>query len=215
MARWIRRFRPAPARARRCMRWRFIPPTRLTPGKVLIGGAFTNINNFAVGGIARLNGDGTIDTNFDVNLNAGNTVRAIAIQTDGRVVFGGDFTNVNGVALNYLARLNPDGTLDSGVHDRLGRGRQRHGQRDRPAGRQPDRRGRPVHAGQRRHPQPHHPAHAGRHSGSDHQFWRRCQRRGQCAWSSSPPDQMLVIGGSFTTYNDQPPTTSRASTAGR
>ena len=37
-------------------------------GKVLIGGAFTNVNNFTLGHIARLNGDGSVDTNFDLNL---------------------------------------------------------------------------------------------------------------------------------------------------
>ncbi len=40
-------------------------------------------------------------------------VRAVAVQPDGRVVIGGDFTHVDGVARNYLARLNADGSLDA------------------------------------------------------------------------------------------------------
>ena len=65
-------------------------------GQLLVGGAFTNINGFTLGNIARLNGDGSVDTNFDLNLGANDTVRAIAIQTDGRILVGGDFTNFNG-----------------------------------------------------------------------------------------------------------------------
>jgi uncharacterized delta-60 repeat protein len=84
-------------------------------GKMLIGGAFTGVNNVTVGHVARLNVDGSMDTNFDSNLvvGAGDIVRAIAIQNDGRVLIGGDFTNVNGVALNHIARLNLDGSLDA------------------------------------------------------------------------------------------------------
>jgi uncharacterized delta-60 repeat protein len=91
-------------------------------GKVLIGGAFTNVNNFTLNYIARLNGDGSVDTNFDLNLGASDTVRAIVIQNDGRILIGGDFTNVNGVALNRVARLNTDGTLDTNFVANVGAG---------------------------------------------------------------------------------------------
>jgi uncharacterized delta-60 repeat protein len=91
-------------------------------GKVLIGGAFTNVNNFALNHIARLNGDGSVDTNFDLNLGANDTVRAIVIQIDGGILIGGDFTNVNGVALNHVARLNTDGTLDTNFVANVGAG---------------------------------------------------------------------------------------------
>jgi uncharacterized delta-60 repeat protein len=53
---------------------------------------------------------------FDPNANGG--VRAIAVQPDGKILLGGDFTTLapNGgatVSRNYIARLNPDGTLDA------------------------------------------------------------------------------------------------------
>jgi len=41
-------------------------------------------------------------------------VLAIAVQADGKVVIGGEFTLVNGVRRNNIARLNADGTLDTG-----------------------------------------------------------------------------------------------------
>ena len=91
-------------------------------GKLLVGGAFASINGFALGHVARLNGDGSVDTNFDLNLGANDTVRAIAIQSDGRILIGGDFTNVNGTALNRIARLNSDGSLDANFTTNVGVG---------------------------------------------------------------------------------------------
>ncbi len=40
-------------------------------------------------------------------------VNAIAVQPDGKVVIGGSFSAVNGAPRSNIARLNPDGTLDS------------------------------------------------------------------------------------------------------
>lgn len=37
----------------------------------------------------------------------------LAIQPDGKVIFGGAFSHVNGTARPGVARLNEDGTLDS------------------------------------------------------------------------------------------------------
>ncbi len=39
-------------------------------------------------------------------------INAIAIQEDGKIIIGGNFTKVNGIYKKYLARLNSDGTLD-------------------------------------------------------------------------------------------------------
>ena len=40
-------------------------------------------------------------------------VYATVVQPDGKVVIGGLFTSIGGVARNHIARLNPDGTLDT------------------------------------------------------------------------------------------------------
>src|SRR4030095_3439375 len=37
---------------------------------------------------------------------------SIAVQADGRVLAGGDFTTIGGQTRNHIARLNMDGTLD-------------------------------------------------------------------------------------------------------
>jgi uncharacterized delta-60 repeat protein/prepilin-type N-terminal cleavage/methylation domain-containing protein len=83
-------------------------------GRVLIGGAFTAVNGTSRGRIARLNTDGTLDTTFANGLTgANNRIFAVAVQPDGRILIGGNFTAVNGTTRNRIARLNTDGTLDT------------------------------------------------------------------------------------------------------
>ncbi len=81
-------------------------------GKVLLGGAFSVLWGNARPFLARLNVDGSFDTNFDANV--GGTVLCLAVQADGRILMGGTFTNVGGVPKYCLARLNEDGTPDTG-----------------------------------------------------------------------------------------------------
>src|SRR5262249_30883147 len=89
-------------------------------GKILLGGLFTDLrpNGFFSQRlrIARVNSDGTIDTGFDPEANNG--VNSIALQPDGNIVIGGDFTTLqpNGgatVTRNRVARLNANGTVDT------------------------------------------------------------------------------------------------------
>ena len=84
-------------------------------GKVLAGGNFTTIRGQPRNRIARLERDGRVDQTLNnPNVVGGlNTVNAIAVQSDGKILIGGDFTNVLGVARNRIARLNTDGTLDT------------------------------------------------------------------------------------------------------
>lgn len=82
-------------------------------GKVLIGGAFTSVNNATRNRLARLNTDGTLDTAFLANAAGANySVRAIVVQSDGWIVIGGEFGNYNGAYRGNIARLKPDGSLD-------------------------------------------------------------------------------------------------------
>jgi uncharacterized delta-60 repeat protein len=82
-------------------------------GKVLIGGSFIQYNGTDIRGIARLNTDGSLDTTFDPGIGTNDWVSFIALQPDGKILIGGYFTQYNGVARNYIARLNTDGTLDT------------------------------------------------------------------------------------------------------
>ncbi len=74
-------------------------------GKVVIGGSFTQVNGVTRTRIARLNADGTLDTTFDTSVGANNGVSAVAVQSDGKVIIGGDFTTVNNTSRLGIARL--------------------------------------------------------------------------------------------------------------
>ena len=82
--------------------------------KILIGGAFKHYGTTSRNYIARLNADGSLDTSFDSHIGADNYVRAIAIQSDGKVLIGGNFISYNGWPCHHIARLNTDGSLDMG-----------------------------------------------------------------------------------------------------
>jgi uncharacterized delta-60 repeat protein/gliding motility-associated-like protein len=82
-------------------------------GKILVGGNFTTFNGTAQNRIARLNSDGTLDTSFNIGTGFNELVRVIALQPDGKILVGGNFTAFNGTTQNGLVRLNSDGTLDT------------------------------------------------------------------------------------------------------
>ena len=81
-------------------------------GKIIIGGWFTSYNGTVINRIARLNADGSLDGTFNPGTGANQVVRTTAIQSDGKIIIGGDFTSYNGTAINHIARLNTDGSLD-------------------------------------------------------------------------------------------------------
>ncbi len=90
-------------------------------GKIIIAGDFTHITGVPRGRIARLNPDGTTDYPFQDGLAGVNgTVQAVAVQPDGKILLGGLFTQVNGVGRTNIARLNADGSLDTGFQNGMG-----------------------------------------------------------------------------------------------
>lgn len=96
------------------------PTNTMLAGKVVIGGEFTAVDGVARIRIARLNVDGTLDRTFDPGTGFDSTVRALVLQPDGNVIVGGGFTNVNGVAMNRIARLRRDGSVDPAFQPGVG-----------------------------------------------------------------------------------------------
>ncbi len=94
-----------------------------TDGKVVVGGSFTQFGGVSCGGVARTDAQGIPDPGFAQGLSGANgRVLAIAVQGDGKILVGGDFTKIHDVACNGLARLNPDGSLDIAFQTGLGAG---------------------------------------------------------------------------------------------
>jgi len=98
------------------------PTNSLFAGKVLVGGAFAHYQGLAQNHLVRLNQDGSVDQTFQIGAGANDIVNSLAIQPDGRVLAGGNFTNFNGTAINRIVRLNSDGSLDANFLANVGSG---------------------------------------------------------------------------------------------
>ena len=82
-------------------------------GKIMVGGNFTNYNGIASNRIILLNPDGSIDNSFLIGSGFNGNVLAIAIQSDGKFIIGGDFSTYNGSSVSKIVRLNSNGSIDS------------------------------------------------------------------------------------------------------
>jgi uncharacterized delta-60 repeat protein len=81
-------------------------------GKILVGGWFYRPGSDY--GVARLNGDGSVDEAFKAGTAVVNgIVYSMALQSDGKVLIGGNFTMVGGTNRQSIARLNASGSLDT------------------------------------------------------------------------------------------------------
>lgn len=65
---------------------------------------------------------GSIDPTFNVGTGLNGIVSATAIQPDGKIIIAGDFTSYNGSLVKRIARLYPDGSIDSSFNFNVGSG---------------------------------------------------------------------------------------------
>lgn len=89
-----------------------------TDGRIVIGGRFGTMGASAHRRVARLLADGTLDTSFVSEIDNGVTaeVSQLAVQPDGRIVIIGRFNTISGQARDRIARLNANGSLDTGFN---------------------------------------------------------------------------------------------------
>ena len=87
--------------------------TLSSDGKILLGGDFGSYQQSVTSKICRLNSDGTLDQSFNTGSGASHQVRSFAIQPDGKIIIAGYFVTFNGQEKNRIARLMPNGSLDS------------------------------------------------------------------------------------------------------
>lgn len=93
----------------------------LPGGGAYVGGEFTSIPGLTGGrNLMRVGEDGTVDPAFNPAPNG--NVLAMAIQPDGKLLIAGAFTQIGTTARAYVARLNPDGSLDTAFSTALGTG---------------------------------------------------------------------------------------------
>jgi uncharacterized delta-60 repeat protein len=81
--------------------------------KLIVGGNFTTYSGSTVNRVVRINTDGTRDLTFSVGNGANTVVSAVALQSDGKTIVGGQFTTFSGSSVNRLVRVNTNGTRDT------------------------------------------------------------------------------------------------------
>ncbi|HMS42534.1 MAG TPA: delta-60 repeat domain-containing protein, partial [Pyrinomonadaceae bacterium] len=81
-------------------------------GTIFVGGAFSTFNGVTRTALAKLETSGSLNTAFTTVIGVPATVNDIVIQTDGRILIGGDFRGVNESFRDGVARLNADGSTD-------------------------------------------------------------------------------------------------------
>jgi len=76
-------------------------------GKVIVSGQFTLFQNtYPVNKILRLNTNGSFDNTFTVGTGLNARAFAIKVQSNNKILIGGEFTEFDGETMNYFGRLN-------------------------------------------------------------------------------------------------------------
>src|SRR6476646_484820 len=81
-------------------------------GRIVVAGLFTSFNGFMHKGVCRLNANGSVDQTFGLGAGIDNAALALALQSDGRILVGGQFFGVDQTPRHNLARLNTNGSVD-------------------------------------------------------------------------------------------------------
>lgn len=79
----------------------------LPDGKILVTGYNVSMGHF----IKKLNTDGSIDSSFSLTVNAG--ITGLLVESDGKIIICGGFTNVGGVPRIGIARITSSGLVDA------------------------------------------------------------------------------------------------------
>jgi len=92
--------------------------------RAVVAGNFNTVDVFSANYLARINTTGIPDAAFLANMGAGfdGRVRDIAIQSDGKIICVGDFSNFDGEPCGKIARLLPSGLRDPSFVSGIGTG---------------------------------------------------------------------------------------------
>ncbi len=78
----------------------------LPDGKIAIAGKFSTVNGVAQSKYALLNSDGSLDGSFNSGTGANGNIWEITTQSNGAILFGGEFSQINGKSTVGIGRLN-------------------------------------------------------------------------------------------------------------
>jgi len=81
-------------------------------GRIVVAGRFTSFNGSTHNRVCRLNANGSVDQTFGLGAGIDNAALSLALQSDGRILVGGQFSLVDLTLRFNLARLNTNGSVD-------------------------------------------------------------------------------------------------------
>lgn len=85
----------------------------LPDGKVVMVGDFFFYNKQVYLRIVQTDSSGNIDTSFKIGDGFNGDAHCVAVQADGKILVGGDFTTYDNKPVSRFVRLHPDGALDT------------------------------------------------------------------------------------------------------
>lgn len=92
-------------------------------GKIILGGNITlPLGSTVLRNIVRINSNGSYDSSFvsQIGFNPGGKVNSMFLQSDNKIIVGGEFTSYNGVSSDRIVRINNDGTIDNSFNIGIG-----------------------------------------------------------------------------------------------
>lgn len=84
----------------------------LPSGKIIIAGEFNQIENVLISGVARLYSDGSLDTEFDLELPPSIYIRTLEVQPDEKIIIAGQY-DLFGTQYRVFRRYLSNGFLDT------------------------------------------------------------------------------------------------------
>jgi len=85
----------------------------LADGGCIVVGLFTTFNGSICGSIAKLLPNGALDTQFAAQGGASSSLGGCTLDAQGRIIIAGSFTQYGNTPIRHVARLFPNGTLDT------------------------------------------------------------------------------------------------------
>lgn len=89
-------------------------------GKIIVCGEFTNYAGYNTNRLVRLFNNGLVDTSFQMGTGTNGPIRAAVLQSDDKLIVAGLFSQYNGNTRGNIARLLPNGKLDTSFHSAVG-----------------------------------------------------------------------------------------------
>jgi uncharacterized delta-60 repeat protein len=91
-------------------------------GLVIAGGQFSNVGSVSRTNIVRFSPGGQIDVNFNAGIGPNGEIRSLVLDSNNRIIVGGNFSTFNRLPSAGVARLEANGALDIGYNSAAGVG---------------------------------------------------------------------------------------------